>query len=286
MANSEIKDFFQNIFHDDSTFFDEGPIIYRPIAKGVITGSIDTTRVDPYRQGVELTRFKHFDAGMTKIHAGEPGHVLRKNRLGMDRSIRPEANFQDLDYFNPVKFLEGEAITGLTGEQILTFPIIIGDNDQIGNISLDGVIEFLAIRSVAGFHSIDTPFESHSVWGALMGSTVDSHRAAALVETVNEFDPQPQFIGYLDMVDMTNATPTNGFFQFSRSHLKPFIDARDPRNVVYTSRGTDMDTALALMSGSTDNYISFKQKSSTSGWDYDTVAGIGTDSLAFGGMTH
>ena len=39
---------------------------------------MNTSVTDPYRQGVEITQQKYYDAGFVKIFAGEPGHVIRK----------------------------------------------------------------------------------------------------------------------------------------------------------------------------------------------------------------
>jgi hypothetical protein len=48
----------------------------------------------------------------------------------------------------------------------------------------------------------------------------------------------------------------------------------------------DLSAAILPMTGSTDNYISFKQRSSSAGWYYDYGTTPGTDSIAFGGMTY
>lgn len=281
------QDFFQSIRVIESDFFDEGPVITPAIAAGINTGSIETSRIDGYRQGVEITLMKHFDAGLGKIHAGEPGHVLRKNRFGMDKNFMPAPEFQELDYFNPIKFMEAQDNGSYLYDSIFTFPIITGDNVQIENYTYNGTIEPLSIRSVASFYSIDAPFEAHSVRGEVMGSSPDQTSATSYIVTVNDFDAAPDYIEFLDMVDMIDAsTPLQGYFRPDKSKLKPFVDQRDPRNVLYSSRQSDMNNALSLMTGSSDNYVSYKQVSATSGWDFDVNSSVGTDSLAFGGMTY
>jgi hypothetical protein len=53
-----------------------------------------------------------------------------------------------------------------------------------------------------------------------------------------------------------------------------------------TKYNASLGAALSLMSGSTNNYIPYNKVSATSGWTFDTTAGVGTDSLAFGGQVH
>ena len=43
---------------------------------------------------------------------------------------------------------------------------------------------------------------------------------------------------------------------------------------------------MSMMTGSTDNYIRYDEVSATCGWYYDNNMSVGTDSLAFGGMTY
>jgi hypothetical protein len=284
-------DFYRNQHHLDPSFFDEGPkVVVKPI-QAVNTSSIDTSLIDGYRQGVELTQQKYFDAGAVKISAGEPGHVLHRNRYGMDRNFRQENAFAEIDYFNPVRYVAGQAQDGLaaTLQNTFTFPIVTGDADQLENYLFDGVIEPLTIRAVTSFFSIEAPFESHASRGALMAGNCDHVSSSDRILTVDRWDPVNHQFWYLDMVDMMSGSsiPYAGFFTLKQSSLDPFVDARYPRNVALTSsRGSDMDGALSLMTGSTDNYVSFAQRSSACGWDYNNNASVGTDSIAFGGMTY
>lgn len=292
---AEFEDFFRPDAISNKLFFDEGPRIprvkpNRSLSRFTNTSSITTIEIDGYRQGVEMTQMKHFDAGLVKIHAGEPGHVLRKNRYGMDKNTRPESRFEELDYFNPVTFLRAQAIGDPMLLNILTFPIITGDNDQLENFVFDGIIEPFPIREIASFFSIEVPFQARSVRGALMAGNSDQTTATDMIVTVDFYEPDKHQIEYVDMVDLigTSSSPQQltGFFKFDKSKRRPFDDARFPRNVpISTTYPSTMDAALSLMSGSTDNYVSFKQRSSTSGFYYDNTV-IGVDSIAFGGMTY
>lgn len=283
--------FFKSVYKDDPVFFDEGPRVLdqRPVlGTSANTSSIDIGSIDPWRQGVEITQQKHFDAGMVKIHAGEPGHMLRRNRFGMDRNFRTEVAFEELDYFNPRNFLLSQEIDSPLNFNIITFPIITSDNDQIENYIFDGVIEPFTIKSRAAFFSIDVPFEAHEVKGAVMGGNTDSTMSSDMVLTVDYYDVRQRQVGYLDLVDMIDGRfPLNGFFNTDKAPCAPFMDERYVRNVdAPVTYDSTMTAALSMMSGSTENYISSLQRSATAGWTYDSTTNVGTDSIAFGGMVH
>jgi hypothetical protein len=108
------------------------------------------------------------------------------------------------------------------------------------------------------------------------------------VLTVDEFAPKKGVSPYLDQVDApVGAIPTNAFFAPESSTLLPFTDARLVRNSLSPSaEDPELDEALSLLTGSTANYVSYKQRSATCGWDYDSTTDVGTDSIAFGGRTY
>jgi hypothetical protein len=165
-------------------------------------GGIDTSAIDGYRQGVELTQQKHFDAGLVKIHAGEPGHILRKNSFGMGKNYKADAIFEELDYFNPVNFILAQELAEPLLLNILTFPIITGDNDQIENFIFDGIIEPLPIREVSSFFSTEVPFQARTTRGTFMGGNSDQTWSSDQVLTVDYFEPEKHQIEFVDMVDM------------------------------------------------------------------------------------
>lgn len=297
-------DFFRNVHHEDPSFFDEGPPVtaFTPtFASGTFhnTSSIKTVEIDGYRQGVELTQQKHFDAGIAKIHAGEPGHVLRRNSFGMSKNFRNDPRFEELDYFKPVRFLQVQDSESPLVSSVITFPIITSDNDQIENFLFDGIIEPFTIRARASFFSIDVPFCAHEVKGAVMGGNTDSSWTSDRVQTVYLHDLKqnlPFLDQYADAVAFAeqgmgqgHVSSIVGFFHVDKSPSAPFQDTRFPRNAALsTNYDPTMDAALSLMTGSTEGYINLAvgKRSATSGWDYDTNSGVGTDSLAFGGMVY
>lgn len=103
------QDFFCNKQTEDNVFFDEGPQVSQKKVTYISgtfrnTSSIDTSQIDAYRQGVEITLFKHFDAGTVKIHAGEPGHVLRRNHFGMNKNLDKNLHLKKLIILIPEHF--------------------------------------------------------------------------------------------------------------------------------------------------------------------------------------
>lgn len=250
----------------------------------VVSNVIVTSEIDAYRQGVEITQFKHFDAGMVKIHAGEQGHILRRNRGGMDRNHHTMNAFVETSRIDPATHL-------LVGGTII-------DADMLDGKILDGVLEPLTIRAVAGFFSVDGKYDAHGIYGSMMAGGEDSDKSSAQIVTVFEYDAEPTPPRFLDMVSAMTAisgTAMRHAYDVNPIHIKPFIDRRDTledtnMNVHQTAMsyaGTPVAAAIRLMSGSRDNgYVSTRQISATCGWVYDNVTGIGTDSIAFGGMTY
>lgn len=295
--------FFRNVHIVDPQFFDEGPRLidtkptYRP-GEFVNTSSIDTGPINAWRQGVELTHQKHFDAGVVKIHAGEPGHELRRNGFGMGKTYGFTRTFEELDYFDPKNFIDAQDDDSPLWVNIITFPIITSDNDHIENYVFDGVIEPLTIRSKASFFSIDVPFEAHDVRGAVMSANSDQTSASDFVLTVYEtkqietspfMDQYASTVSFPEQQESVAASSAVGFFKYEKSQLTPFDDKRLVRNV--TSQNTydqTMTSAMSLMTGSTDDYVNttLSKKSATSGWCYDNTVIQGTDSLSFGGMAY
>ena len=278
----------QPIHH--TLFFDEGPRVnnVKSNVTSSLSGAMDTRVVDRYVQGVEISRQSQYDAGLVKIWSGEPGHVLLNTRFGMDKNYMPDPGFQEMDYFNPVTFIEGQLDEfSPLWYNIFTFPIITGDNDQAENFDFNGIIEPLTIRPLVAFFSIDVPLEARTVRASLVGGNQNQIGGADRIMSVDYFEPTREMIGYLDMIDMHANRPTVGYFRHEFATLLPFKDERFVRNQpLEGTEPVDLVDSMSLMTGSTDNYVRHNQRSSTCGWYYDNNSGVGTDSLAFGGMTY
>lgn len=294
-----VDKFFRHDYEERKSFFDEGPRIPSPKIVPVNSGGIKTSQIDPWRQGVEITDIKHFDAGLVKIHAGEPGHVLPQKHIGYGSSFRAEQNYwSEVDLFDPVLFIkaQGDSDQFTSSSVTITWPIVSKDYNASDNFEFDGVIEPLTIRAQSSFFSNDIPWEAHTVRGALMDGNLDPLRASNRILTVDYFCSEPEFIGYLDLVDMLGNVPLNGFFRNEQSALRPFVDQRLSRDIPLSENYSEqLGAALSkvYVSGSesvsyksTDSYIKYNQVSATAGFTFDAVQGVGTDSLAFGGLVY
>src|SRR3990167_4997598 len=209
---------------------------------------MNTSAIDAYTQGVEITSDKRYVSGIAKIWSGEPGHVLKNNRFGMDKVTLPGSAFADLDLFNPTRFLEAQDAASPLWSSILTFPIIVGEDDRIESLSLDGVIEPLTIRSVASFISTEMPYPSHATKGAVMAGNLDQYGGTDLVLTVDVYDID-SIVPYVD---------ADHYQVEASADVLPFIDDRLVRNETFQDgeSGT-LVVAMSPLGGSTENYVKF-----------------------------
>lgn len=278
------------------SWFYEGPEEIFKISDAVITGTIDTSSVDKFRQGVEITQQKHWADGIVKIHAGETDHILRRNTFGQDApQINDEPTlgtswYKDIDYFDPVKYVQAQEFGAYDYITNLTFPIVTSDVDQNENYIFNGVIEPLAIRSVASFFSIyGGGYEASSVKGMVMAGNSDMRLRAELVVHVRKNETSYNTTPFLDMIDMIGITPTAAHFDDSIPVISPFDDTGGTRETtmaqILSKNASDMQIAINNLKFDTDNYVPTKSVSSTSGFVFDNTP-AGTDSLAFGGMTY
>lgn len=276
----EIQYYYYGSDAEQTQYYDEGPLQVRRQISPINSSSINTDAIDAYRQGVEITQLKHFDNGIIKISAGEPGHFLKKNNFGMDKFYKkPGTPYQDIDYFDPIDFIEVQRDESYILVNLITFPIITDDLDHAENYQLNGIIEPLTIRSVASFYSINVPFEAHEVRGCLMGGNTDQNFASDQITSIYEFDVRyDNTIEHLD---------NDGYYKFDKSRLLPFNDNTNIANLItINSIDSSFIPAIINMTGSTENYISSNKRSATCGWDYNSNVTIGTDSIAFGGLSY
>lgn len=268
------------LFFDDSPGIDLNEKVKNSNANQyVLTGSIDTKLIDGFRQGVEITQYSHFYAGNSiRIHAGEPGHVIRKNFYGADRNFLRQNYFQETEYYNALKYINYE--------QEITYPIVTHDSDETENYNFNGAIEPLTIRAVAALYSIDVPFEAHSIKGMLMDGNSDITYATSRIVNVKLKTENHKIQPWLDLIDMMGTAkkvPTMMYFNDDKTFINPFNDSSN-KVQLSTNLPLDMlDEALKLV-GSTENYISENEISATCGWTYDDITKTGTDSIAFGGF--
>lgn len=232
------------------------------------SGSINTSEIDQYRQGVELTMNKFFQSGPVKIHSGEENHILRQNSVGeMRESLFQETTFfQEVDVFDPTTFLQRQ-VSNNSLSDVLAFRASTTTN----GITFDGVIEPLTIRQQITFMSAYSPIEPHLVRGNVEGGNFNLLSNSDKVVIVQKFSGVTFGTNpHVDRVDNVNSKPIDIPFAQKNIHLiKAFDDTQEKSGVILTgSMGTDLQGYLRLMSPDSENYVPDGFISSTSGWDY------------------
>jgi hypothetical protein len=270
----------------DGFSFNESPELR---VRFTTTSSINTTASNGYRQGVELTVMKHFDAGTVKIHAGEAGHFVKQNAVGLRVIPYTDRVFTDSAELRASSLV---GLTTTTSRQVTAQPYLGTPNSRTDSLTVDrilydGVLDPLSIRRRSSMITSNTPLDPRGVHGEFGGGRLDESGGACQIVTVhpiNHNSTRPFF----DAVELLDRRwPASGSI-LTRATGSSFVDARLLRNVATASitYPDEMVSALSLMTGSTENYVSNNQRSATSGWDYDNTTFVGTDSLSFGGMTY
>ena len=273
-------------------WFDEGPEV-RTKTIGINSSSINTREIDQFRHGVEITQEEH-TVGTFKISAGTPGHIVNPNSYGINNlDIISEDSYFELDYFNPVTYISAQGI-GTLPENVITFPIVTSDINQMENYLLNGIIEPLTLRSIFSFYSIEAPFYSHTTKGAVMGGNSDPRTAASdLVLTVdNSFDAKNDS-WYLDAFEHMGAGGVLfqwiGYVNNNAEKVEPYVDSATylrQLGIKSETHGDDMVQVFTYMTGTTGNYIPPGKRSAVAGFVYEGNASVCTDSLAFGGLSY
>lgn len=252
--------------------FDEGPTVLRwkPAGADSVSGSLNNLSSSyPYLQGVEITKQSQYASGLFKIWSGDPQHRLRQTVFGQER-VFSRARFVESDRFSALALVRDHATS------------LSSDNDgPIESYSYNGIIEPLTIRRSVSLSTLANA-EPRSVKATVMGGVVDVTGASSEVMSVDVADEPIVTAGFIDgTLKQRLERPTVGL-------LAPFADVRLVRSVpAVGSEPADMVTALSAMTGSsTDGYVRHDQRSAPCGWYYDNNVRPGTDSLAFGGMTH
>ena len=251
------------------------------------TGSINTLAIDGYRQGVEITDIKHFDAGLYKIHAGEPGHIIRQSSFGMNDSFLTSSMYDDnIGNLIPRDFVLMNRNT-IGQSYAITLPIV-NLNETTRNYFLnDGVIDIFAVRdnNSLSLFNFKAPYTIQSIRGTYGNGNTDHRFATDQVVIIDERKTKVSY-EFNDRIEMFASMSMLPSLSYTTSSVKPFNDSRLIHGITGSAYWTtDMITALSPLTGSTDTYISTKDISSTCGWTYDGQW-PGTDSIAFGGMLY
>lgn len=282
--------FFKPDYITSYDFFREAEPVRPPRTVAINSSSIDTSAIDKYRQGVELTHIKHYDAGIVKIHAGEPGHRWADHRYGLGRGFRSEINeFEETNTFDAVAFIKDQEDGNIPS---FSYPIVSRDYDGADNYENDGIIEPLIIRAKASFFSIDTPFEAHDIRAMLMSGNPTQNVSSDYIVSIDYRINNPRYVPFYDLIDMMGNIPTTAYFDQTLASFPAFEEKEminDYPRDAYNNASDDVLTALQKMNSAIgtgslrlDNYVRYNQVAAPTGWVFESNS---VDSLAFGGLT-
>ena len=269
-----------------------------------------SSSVDPncYRNGVDIRLPTHWLSGISKIWSGAPGHIIDPVSFGITKNSiveeREKPSFKDINLFDPIAFIKAQSSPNKQIQNLITFPIITSDSNELENYILNGIIEPFPIRSVISHFSINSPFEPHDIRGNYGSGNENIMRGSDSILSVDYYEPLRENDMYF--LDACNSVPTaiddplleaealmNGNMGFNafnnnKNFVSPFVDevyprGHNPRLFSYTE---DMISALFNMPAMDDTYITQKQKTGSTGFMFDNSGLSGTDSIAFGGQLY
>jgi hypothetical protein len=271
-------EFFRSQEIIDNNFFDDS---YRkvnqysyPMTGSINTGSIDTSQFDAHRQGIELTHVKYWDAGLVKIHVGEPGHVKRQNSFGILRREYEQIN----------SFIESHPVDAAIRVKLSITSKTNIDNSDV-SFDANGCIEPLTIRDLVSFRSVFKD-EPHTTRGTFMqGNEYDDWSSDLIVSTQDFVYTITQNVSpFYDVGNMIGGFK-NVQLNFMNENEIPYDDSRVlyRENSLSDNMSTLMSTTLLQLQfdstgSSTDKYIREGHVASTTGWTYFS----NVDSIAFG----
>jgi hypothetical protein len=284
------------VFTDQSTiedeFFYEGPERKPDLYKGsayttshVNVIGINTTDIDKYRQGVEITRNIHANKNVYRIYSGESNHKTYPNAFGQVLNFRTTATVKYIENV-PLTPVEWLSFTGekLFKEQLVESTISENQNERF---MLNGVIEPLAIRYKITRMSIDIPFESHDVRASLMNGNQNIFFGSSQILSVERFEPGGKSYPFLDLyIDDLPQKDAKKYYEYSAVAVSPFVDRQKTFEIEQQVTGDDMKEALADMNKSGAGYVQFNEISARTGYVFSTKNNVGVDSIAFGDLTH
>lgn len=250
---------------------------------GTLSSSMGTSLIDPFRQGVEIQTWKHWTQGLVKIHAGEPGHIVRPENYGLRNTSLIDRVFEDKSGFDPQLFLSASGFTHQTTYLFDSIPPVQLDRPAAIRLLFDGVLDVLDIRNVKSCFNSDIPTEARGVRGAVMAGNLDEESRSDVVTSFIAPVLSSSMIGFKDDPSIfSNRWPNNRRVRDVAS-VTTFIDRSTFRDEDEAPSDTQIATVLGAASGSGD-FIPAGYRASTAGWVYDD--GVGTDSIAFGGLTY
>ncbi len=249
-----------------------------------LSSTLDTRGIDQYRQGVEITTWRHWTQGTVKIHAGEPGHMVQPENYGLRDLALSGRTFTDRSVANPVLFISSSTtIVHRTTYLAPSVPPVLFTRGDAERHLCDGALDSLDVRNVALCFGGDVPIQGPGVRGAVMAGTLDSAIRADIVTSFIHPINSSSAPAFNDIGGLYDLRWPNARHNLPVSALAPFTD----RRIYLGEEESPTDAQIAAIvnraTGSGD-FLPSGCRASTSGWVYDD--GVGTDSIAFGGLTY
>lgn len=207
-------------FLEYSPFDDARTVVYIPTDSD--TGGIETSAIDPFRQGVEIKTNKQRFVGMQpKIWAGNLDHFVKVTTIGQARSYTEYENtkiFEDLSKYNPVSYIE------------------LGSNYPLPIIFNEGPQQ----EEEASIEPITIPYRKNGTEGPFFarrvaGSVEDGNNIDTVFKNTNkiaqfiDYDPPQDQRWFLDegtnyWGSSDNGIVIDGYIMASERTLSPFDD--------------------------------------------------------------
>jgi hypothetical protein len=233
-------------------------------------------------EGSRIDNLRNYDENLTTLVGTKkveefPNFEREELSLGMPKEFRDDTIFEDMQRFDPVTYIQDDGST-------LVYPQVLSNLSANDIDSYDGVIEPLTIRARASRNSIDMPYESHGVRGALSNAAEDVRRRGNLI--VDYVFPVDRSVEpYLDEIfeQDTLGLPQPPFLSNPSDLAPPFEDGTDWEDSANELSG-DVRIALLLSRESNEQFFPRGSTSSRSGQFVNLEDSPGTDSIAYAGM--
>ncbi len=255
-----------------------------------VSGGIDTTAYDKFRQGVSITTDSELMQGMfPKMKSDNqrtPTGLQRSTVFGQPAKFDTSKPYNDIEKFNPVKFINASSNTFI-------YPDVGYDSAFISPDVMDGAIEPLSIRKAAFMSTLEGQYYAHRIIGSLQSGNDDSYDASSSQVQIYDYRAPREVVPFIDYPEYMGDSQAGsimrpGVISQKRAEIFPFVD-RGFREIINLDApesqvtGADMLSAVLGLSGSFEVMLGDNQVSATAGFIYENDP-YGTDSLAFGGL--
>ena len=233
-------------------------------------------------EGQRIDNLRNYDENLTTLVGTKkveefPNFEREELSFGMPKEFRDDTIFEDMERFNPVTYVQDVGST-------LNYPPALSNLTANNLDSYDGAIEPLTIRSAISRNSIDMPYESHGVRGAVSNAAEDVRRRGNMI--VDYVFPVDRSVEpYLDEMfeQDTLGLPQPAFLSDPSDLAPPFEDGADWEDAVKRLSG-EIKNALLAMRESTEAFFPRGSISARSGQIVNLEDSPGTDSIAYAGM--